>query len=179
MEEFAGEGRGQASAAAGREHVHGDVVAVAVVLVTREGGRLDGFEALAGGRLGGVMLLLFGGLALAMLLGLVGGGFWSSWWREFAAEDVAEALVFFVGASWRKGGLVMVYTAVEGTGRRVAGRTHLLLLDVLSAGLVAIVMSTKIDFPRLDFDAQVLRLRLVTLSGGRVHGCGPGACYSG
>lgn len=47
-----------------------------------------------------------------------------------------------------------------------AGLTHVVLLDVLSAGLVAIMSFTKVAFPGLDLGAQVLRLRLVTLSGG-------------
>lgn len=46
------------------------------------------------------------------------------------------------------------------------GHTHLMFLDVFSAGLIAIVSSAEVDFPGLDLRPQVLRLRLVTLSGG-------------
>lgn len=112
MEELSGEGRSQASTAAGREHVHGD--AVAVVLLARQGGRLDGFEPLGGGRLGEVMFLLFRGFALAVV-SLVDSGLWRWWWwwRKLAAENIAEALVFFVGAGWSREGLARLQSTWE------------------------------------------------------------------
>lgn len=60
------------------------------------------------------MFLLFRGFALAVV-SLVDSGLWRWWWwwRKLAAENIAEALVFFVGAGWSREGLARLQSTCE------------------------------------------------------------------